>query len=594
MKKLLFPILLLTLAFGCNKKTGETNTARATGNLNLDTILKNYYEERLKLFPLEATAVADNRYNDQLPIDISESHRAEAKALFTKYLTQLKQLDTTSLQAQEELSYAIFKRDMELALEGLTFPEHLMPINQFWGLPLIMAQLGSGASYQPFKTVKDYDNFLGRITGFQVWGDTAVANMRRGMVAGYVLPKALTQKVLPQLKALVTNDPTKSIFFDPIKNIPKDIPATEKDRLTQAYTQAIKEKVVPTYKKLHDFMEQEYLPKSRTTSGISAIPNGDKYYNYMVRYWTTTDKTPDEIFNTGQQEVKRIRAEMEKVKEQVGFKGDLLAFFKFVQTNARFKPFKTDQQVLNAYHEIEKRMQPQLKQLFGRVPKSKFEVRQTEAFREASASAEYNPPAPDGSRPGVFYVPILQPQDYNSTETESLFLHEAIPGHHYQISLQYENVDLPKFRRFGWYGANGEGWALYTESLGKELGLYTDPYQYFGRLSNEMHRAIRLVVDAGLHSKGWTREQAIQFSKENEASDEQGIIAEIERYMAIPGQALSYKTGELKIRELRNRYQQQLGSKFKLSDFHDEILRDGVMPLAVLETKMNAWAADQK
>ncbi|MDQ4140591.1 MAG: DUF885 domain-containing protein, partial [Bacteroidota bacterium] len=363
---------------------------------------------------------------------------------------------------------------------------------------------------------------------------------------------------------------------------------------TQAYTQAIKEKVVPTYKKLHDFMEQEYLPKSRTTSGINAVPNGDKYYNYLVRYWTTTDKTPDEIFNTGQQEVKRIRAEMEKVKEQVGFKGDLPAFFKFVQTDVRFKPFKADQEVLNAYQDIEKRMQPQLKQLFGRVPKSKFEVRQTEEFREASASAEYNPPAPDGSRPGVFYVPVLNPKDYNRTEMESLFLHEAIPGHHYQISLQYENEDLPKFRRFGWYGANGEGWALYTESLGKELGLYTDPYQYFGRLGNEMHRAIRLVVDAGMHSKGWTREQAIQFSKENEAADEQSIVAEIERYMAIPGQALSYKTGELKIRELRNRYQQQLGSKFSISNFHDEILRDGVMPLQVLETKMNAWAAEQK
>jgi uncharacterized protein (DUF885 family) len=235
-------------------------------------------------------------------------------------------------------------------------------------------------------------------------------------------------------------------------------------------------------------------------------------------------------------------------------------------------------------------MAPQLKKLFGRVPKSEFEVRQTEEFREASASAEYNPPAPDGSRAGIFYVPILDPKTYNSTEMESLFLHEAIPGHHYQISLQYENEELPKFRRFGWYGANGEGWALYTEGLGKELGLYTDPYQYFGRLGNEMHRAVRLVVDAGMHAKGWTREQAIAFSKENEAADEQSIVAEIERYMAIPGQALSYKTGELKIKELRERYSRELGPRFRLSDFHDEILKDGVMPLAVLETKMDAWA----
>lgn len=546
------------------------------------------------MFPLEATAIADNRFNDQLPNDLTVAHRAKVRALYTRFLDQLKQVDTTQLNEQEKLSYVIFKRDMALALEGMDFPEHLMPLNQFWGLPLTFAQLGSGASNQPFKTVKDYDNFLGRIQGFQVWTDTAVANMRRGMAAGIVIPRALVQKTIPQLQALVVSDPQKSIFYDPIRKMPADFAAADKERLTKAYTQAISQQVVPSYQKLRDFMQHEYLPKARSTSGISGIPNGDAYYRYLVRYWTTTDKTPEEIFETGQQEVRRIRAEMETVKNQVGFKGSLQDFFKFVQQDPRFRPYTKDEDILKGYQDIQKRMDPQLKKLFGRVPKSKFEVRQTEEFREASASAEYNPPAPDGSRPGIFYVPILNPQSYNITEMESLFLHEAIPGHHYQISLQYENESLPKFRRFGWYGANGEGWALYAESLGKELGLYTDPYQYFGRLGNEMHRAVRLVVDAGLHAKGWTREQAIAFSKENEAADEQSIVAEIERYMAIPGQALSYKTGELKIKELRERYSRQLGSKFKLSDFHDEILKDGVMPLAVLESKMNAWAEKQK
>ncbi|WP_026462298.1 DUF885 domain-containing protein [Adhaeribacter aquaticus] len=573
-----------------NQNKPKENTA----TLKLSSILDNYYEERLPLFPLEATAIADNRYDDQLPNDLSAAHRAKTKELYSKYLNQLNHLDTAALAGQEKLSYAIFKRDMQLALEGLSFNEHLMPVNQFWGLPLTMAQLGSGASNQPFKTVKDYDNFLGRMAGFQVWADTAVANMRRGMTSGYVLPKTLTEKVVPQLAALIVADPQKSIFYDPITNFPKDISVTEKDRLTQAYTKAIAEKVVPAYKKLHDFMKNEYLPKSRNTSGISSIPNGKQYYNYLVRYWTTTDKTPEEIFETGQQEVKRIRSEMEAIKNQVGFKGDLKAFFAHLKTDKKFRPYKTDEEVLQAYRAIEARMQPQLKQLFGQVPKSKFEVRQTEAFREASASAEYNPPAPDGSRPGIFYVPVLEPTDYTTPKMESLFLHEAIPGHHYQISLQYENESLPKFRRFGWYGAMGEGWALYTEGLGKELGLYTDPYQYFGRLDGEMHRAVRLVVDAGMHAKGWTREQAIQFSKENEAMEEAGIISEIERYMAIPGQALSYKTGELKIRELRNRYQQRGGNKFKLNAFHDEILKDGVMPLDVLESKMETWAAQQK
>jgi uncharacterized protein (DUF885 family) len=586
MRKTLYLVLSLVVVFGCQHNKSQT----VAGGQSLSALLDHYYEERLPLFPLEATAIADHRFNDQLPNDLSVAHRAKVRALYSKYLAQLQQVDTTALNQQEKLSYAIFKRDMEIALEGLQFPEHLMPLNQFWGLPLTFAQLGSGASNQPFKTVKDYDNFLGRIQGFQVWGDTAIANMRRGLAAGIVLPRALAQKVVPQMRALVVSDPQKSLFYDPIRQLPKDFSPADKERLTQAYRQAIAEKVVPTYKKLQDFMQHEYLPKTRATSGISGISGGDAYYRYLVRYWTTTDKTPEEIFATGQQEVKRIRAEMEAIKNQVGFQGDLAAFFKYVQQDPRFRPFKKDADILNGYRAIQARMEPQLKKLFGRVPKSKFEVRQTEEFREASASAEYNPPAPDGSRAGIFYVPILNPKDYNVTEMESLFLHEAIPGHHYQISLQYENEELPKFRRFGWYGANGEGWALYTESLGKELGLYTDPYQYFGRLGNEMHRAIRLVVDAGLHAKGWSREQAIAFSKENEAADEQSIVAEVERYMAIPGQALSYKTGELKIKEMRGRYTRQLGSKFRLSDYHDEILKDGVMPLAVLETKMNAWA----
>lgn len=590
MRRTIYLVLLTAVVFGCQQNKSQP----AAGGRSLTAILDNYYEERLPLFPLEATAIADHRFNDQLPNDLSVAHRSKVRALYSKYLAGLRQVDTTALNEQEKLSYAIFKRDMEIALEGLKFPEHLMPLNQFWGLPLTFAQLGSGASNQPFKTVKDYDNFLGRIRGFQVWGDTAIANMRRGLAAGIVLPRALAQKVVPQMQALVVSDPHKSLFYDPIRQLPKDFSPADQERLTQAYRQAIAEKIVPTYKKLQDFMQREYLPRTRTTSGISGIPGGDAYYRYLVRYWTTTDKTPEEIFTTGQQEVKRIRAEMEAIKNQVGFEGDLAAFFKYVQQDPRFRPFKKDADILNGYQAIQTRMEPRLKKLFGRVPKSKFEVRQTEEFREASASAEYNPPAPDGSRAGIFYVPILNPKDYNVTEMESLFLHEAIPGHHYQISLQYENEELPKFRRFGWYGANGEGWALYTESLGKELGLYTDPYQYFGRLGNEMHRAIRLVVDAGLHARGWSREQAIAFSKENEAADEQSIVAEVERYMAIPGQALSYKTGELKIKEMRGRYARQLGSKFRIGDFHDELLKDGVMPLAVLETKMNAWARKQQ
>jgi uncharacterized protein (DUF885 family) len=357
----------------------------------------------------------------------------------------------------------------------------------------------------------------------------------------------------------------------------------------------ITDNLVPSYAKLRDFLKNEYLPKARTTTGISAVPGGDKYYNYLIRYWTTTDKTPEEIYQTGLAEVKRIRTSMDSVKNAVGFKGDLTAFFEFMKNDKQFMPFKEPKQVLDSFQSILKKIDPNLKKMFGRTPKTPFEVRQTEAFRAASASAEYSQGSPDGTRPGIFYVPIVDATKFNTTSGfESLFLHEAIPGHHYQISLQQENEKLPKFRRFAWYGAFGEGWALYTESLGKELGLYTDPYQYMGALGDEIHRAIRLVVDVGMHTKNMTREEAIKYMMENEAISEDGATAEIERYMAIPAQALSYKIGALKIQELRARYHEMLGDKFKLSAFHDELLKDGVMPLEVAERKMDAWAQKQK
>jgi uncharacterized protein (DUF885 family) len=293
-------------------------------------------------------------------------------------------------------------------------------------------------------------------------------------------------------------------------------------------------------------------------------------------------------------EVKRLRGEMEKIKTETGYKGDLISFFKYINTDKKFFPFTETKQVLDAYNSIHERMKPQLSKLFDKAPKSKFEVRQTEKFREVSASAEYNQGTADGSRPGIFYVPIPDAKKFNTYGMEDLFLHEAIPGHHYQNMITIENNELPMFRRYIWYGAYGEGWALYTESLGKELGLYTDPYQYFASLSEEMHRAIRLVVDAGMHTKGWTREQAIKFSLDNEGESEESITAEIERYMAIPGQGLSYKIGQLKIRELRKKAENELGADFDIRKFHNEMLSDGCLPLAVLETKMNAWTEKQK
>jgi uncharacterized protein (DUF885 family) len=587
--KFLFAITLVIVSCS-QQKTEPSEDASKTMN----KIFDDYYEERLQLFPLEATEIADNRYNDKLPCTIADSYRDKLKVFFKKYLDEISSVKREELQGEDVLSYDVFKREMQMQLEGLSFHDNLIPFNQFWGMHLTFAQLGSGDGNQPFKTVKDYDDFLGRIHDFTIWCDTAIANMKRGMEQKIVLPKALAEKIVPQLQAMLVKDVKESVFYGPIKKLPESFSGDDKKRITDAYTKAISGEVIPSYKKLHDFVKNEYLPVCRNTAGISDVPGGKELYAYLAKFWTTTSMTHDEIFETGQREVARLRAEMERVKEQVGYKGDLKSFFSYLHTDKKFMPYKEPAEVISAFKDIEARMQPQLKKLFNLVPKAKFEVRQTEKFREKSASAEYNQAAPDGSRPGIFYTPVPDAAKYNYVSNEYLFLHEAIPGHHYQISIQQENDKLPKFRRFGWFGAYGEGWALYTESLGKQLGLYTDPYQYFGSLNAEMHRAIRLVVDVGMHIKGWTREQAIQFSLDNDAESEADIIAEIERYMAIPGQALAYKIGQLKIIEIRKRAEQTLGEKFSIQKFHDEVLISGCLPMDVFESKMNAWIESQK
>ncbi len=585
MKKLILFISIISF-LSCQK---EKNTAQK--NPQLDKIISEYYEDQLKLSPLSATFNGDNRYNDLLNIDFTDSHRALVKSILEKYQKSIQEIDRESLTTNDQLTYDLIERDVKLGLEGLSFPENLIPLNQFYGFHLTFAQLGSGSVIQPFVTVKDYENWSKRMLKGAAYLDSSLVYFRKGMAAGHVLPKALIVKIIPQLDAFNVKDIKESTFYGPIKNLPKSFSEADKKRITELYTNNIQQIILPAYSRLATFMKEEYLPKGRLSSGISDIPNGKAYYQYLIRTMTTTDKSADEIYQTGLSEVKRIKAEMEKTKDAVGFKGDLKAFFEHMRTDPKFTPFKEPAEVLTAFETIHKKMEPALKTMFGRVPKSPFEIRQTEAFRAASASAEYFAGSEDGKRPGIFYVPITNAKTFNLTSgMESLFLHEAIPGHHYQISLQQENGDLPKFRRFGGNSAYAEGWALYTESLGKELGLYTDPYQYMGALGDEMHRAIRLVVDAGMHSKNMTREEAIKFMMDNEPLNEEGTVAEIERYMAIPAQALSYKIGALKIKEIRERLTKQLGSKFKIADFHDELLKDGNMPLEVLEKKMDQWA----
>ncbi len=580
--------------FSCKKK--DYPITKVTPK-DIDSIAANYYEQYLKLHPLEATVQGDNRYNDQLPNTIDKDFISGEIAFYSNVQDQLKKVDYKSLADDKKVIYDVLDATLKDKVENYAYHPEYIPFTQFGGLPLDFPLLGSGSGSQPFKTEKDYDNWLRRIDQFPAWMDQATENFRLGIDNKMTLPKKLVVKMIPQMRAeeIITENFTNNIFYGPIKNFPKEFSNDSKAKYTKLFEKAIKEKIIPTYQKMALFLESDYLPNARNTDGYNALPKGNEIYSYYVKSWTTTNKTPDEIHKTGLQEVARIRGEMEKVKNEIGFSGSLEEFLNYVKTDQKAMPYKSSKEVLDAFQGILTKITPKLKTMFNVTPKTPFEIRQTEKFREASASAEYIQGTPDGKRPGIFYVPLPDPAKFNVTSgMESLFLHEAIPGHHYQVSLQQENTNLPKFMRFGWYGAYGEGWAHYCEFLGPEFGLYTDPYQKMGALSDQMLRAVRLVVDTGIHTGQMSREEAINYFLNNIAYDEAGATAEIERYMAMPGQALGYKIGQMKFSELRAKYSTQLGSKFNLANFHDEVLNQGCLPLDVLERKMELWAQKQK
>ena len=563
---------------------------------DLDSIAANYYEQYLKLHPLEATAQGDYRYNDQLPITIDRDFISGEISFFNSVQEQLKKVDYKNLDDEDKTVYDVLDYTLKDKIENYAYHPEYIPFTQFDGLPLQFPLLGSGSGFQPFKTEKDYQDWLSRAEKFPKWMDAAIENFREGIKNNYVLPQKLVVKMIPQMTAeeIVSPDFEKNIFYGPVKNFPKSFSEAQKEKLTADYKNLILQKIIPAYIKMGNFLAKEYLPKARTTDGINALPKGNEIYAFYVKSQTTTDKTPQEINKIGLEQVAMLRAEMEKVKQQVGFSGTLEEFITFVKADPKAMPYKTEKEVINAFNGILTKITPKLKTMFGVTPKTKFEIRQTEKFREATASAEYFPGTSDGKKPGIFYIPLPDPSKFNVTSgMESLFLHEAIPGHHYQVSLQQENTALPKFMRFGWFGAYGEGWAHYCETLGPEFGLYTDPYQKMGYLSDQMLRAVRLVVDTGLHTGTMNREEAIKYFLSNISYDEAAATAEVERYMALPGQALGYKIGALRIRELRDKYQKELGAKFSLAKFHDEILNQGCLPLDVLDRKMENWAKRQ-
>jgi uncharacterized protein (DUF885 family) len=576
MKKIILSLSLIGLLFSCKKEIK---------NEALDSLFKDYYTERSTMFPLEATVQGIPGHNADLPIDISAGYLSKLNLFYDKHLAKVNAIksDELDLVESKNLESLKFILNSEKALNNS--PGYLMPFSQFGGLPLTMAQMGSGEGAQPFETKEDFYNWISRTEKFAVWADSAIANFNKGISSNIVLPASLVVKMIPQMRDLAKTDSASSVFYGPLKKIPSAITNEEKIKIAVDLKSAVTKNLCPSYQKLAGYLQNTYLKKARKSSGISEIKGGGTYYKDLTTYWTTTSKTPEEIYQTGLSEVDRIKREMETIRNTVGFKGDLKAFFENVKSDPKLMPYKKPAEVLSAFANIQKTIDPKLKELFGTTPKTTFQIKQTEAYREASASAEYMQGTPDGKRGGIFYVPIPDATKFNVTSgMESLFLHEAIPGHHYQVSLQQENKNLPDFMKFAWFGAYGEGWALYCESLGKELGLYTNPYQYFGALGDEMHRAIRLVVDVAIHTKGMTREQAIKYMMDNEAISEQGATAEIERYMAIPGQALSYKIGALKIRELRTKYESKPG--FKIADFHDYLLGLGCVPLDVLEKSL--------
>ena len=566
-----------------------------TETVNVNNILDEYFEESTVLHPNGAIFRGDYRFNHIWVNGLSDESLLKAHQLNEKYLALIKAVDRSKLSAEDQISYDIFLWDRTLDQSAEKFPWELLPMNQFGSSASFFAQIGSGQSAQPFKTVKDYDDFLLRMEGFLEWVESAEQRMQQGIVKGVVQPRTLMTKVVKQLQAIVSEDIQQSIFWGPIKNIPESFSAEEKKRLSDAYSDAIKTKLNPAYQKLSAFVNDVYLPATRETSGLSAIPQGKEWYQWLIKVHTTVSSlTADEIHQTGLSEVKRIHDEMNQVKQQVEFSGTLQDFFKHLQTDSQFY-FANNDEVFERYKKERELVAKVIPKFFDVTPKTDFEIRPIEAFRaESSAGASYQPGTPDGKRPGIFYVNTFNLKAQPKFGVETLYLHEAIPGHHFQVSLAQEQTRLPKYRRFNDYTSYSEGWGLYAEYIGKEMGLFTDPYQYYGRLSDELLRAMRLVMDTGLHAKGWSREKAIDYMMENSSMAESDVIAEVERYMAIAGQAVSYKIGQLKIVEIRKNAQLQLGDKFDIREFHNQVLLSGALPMSVLEAKIQRWVASVK
>ena len=555
-------------------------------------------EANLKRNPISALFRGDLRYADQLGDYITDEYFAAEIAAAEDELRRLNAIPRDALSPQDQIAYDVFKWQTELGLRGLR-PELLSltvvrPIDHFNGFHTFFPDISSGEGAAPFKTLADYENNLKRIDGYVVILDRAIGRFRQGMASGVVQPRLVVDNMIGQFDTQIGMGVDDSVFMGPTKKFPATISAADQARLRTEYAAAVRDKILPAYKRIRDFLKNEYRPVAREGVGLVHMKGGPQLYTYLIESNTTLPLTADEVHNTGLREVARIRGEMEKVKTQVGFKGTLRQFFEHLRTDPKFKP-KSKQALTDGYYAIGKKVDVNIGKLFSTLPKSPLEIRPVPAYREKNdAGGSYQQGTPDGSRPGIFYFNTYDLPSRTTPGMETLYLHEGAPGHHFQISLAQENIELPSFMRFGGNTAFVEGWALYAETLGPEIGMLGDPYQYFGHLDDQMLRAMRLVVDTGIHSKGWTREKSIDYMLENSSQGKTDVISEVERYIAIPGQALSYMTGRLKIQELRERAERALGPRFDIREFHAQVLMTGALPLTILEQKIDRWIAARK
>jgi len=547
-------------------------------------LLDEHWEWRMATSPVMASMLGDRRYNDQWP-DSSLAAIEQRHNETRDFLRRVYELDRDALSADDQLNYELFRRQLQDDVDEHQFKSHLMPFSHRGGIQ----NLDNMTNQLRLNTVEDYDDWLIRLGKVDDQIDTAISMAERGRKAGFMPPKILMQRVPDQLVLQVVEFANESPFFKAFENMPESIPAGERERLRSAASETIEDELLPAYRKLDKYFNTRYLPATRDSVGLSALPNGKAWYEHLTRSYTTTRMTPDDIHRLGLEEVLRIRDEMQEIIKQVEFDGSFQDFLVFLRTDAQFY-YDNPEDLHEAYLATCKRIDPELVNLFGVLPRMPYGVKPIpDSIAPDTTTAYYSRPAADGSRAGIYWVNLYRPEVRPKYEIEVLSVHEAMPGHHLQIALQQELGDIPQFRRFLGFTAFVEGWGLYSERLGYDLGLYKDPYSRFGQLTYDMWRAVRLVVDTGIHYKGWTRQQAIDFFKDNAAKAEHDIVNEIDRYIGMPGQALAYKIGQLKILTLRARAERQLGEDFDIRAFHDELLGAGALPLDLLEQRMDAW-----